>query len=130
MIRLRFLSLLLVVFQALAEAEALALQQQDMATMHQPVEQRCGHAFIAKHLRPMRKTTELGFSVAAAPDRSGGIVSLQGVPDVQAMVARLAAANVYVAERGGFLRISPHFYTSDSEIDLLLRALKDIRAQG
>jgi hypothetical protein len=42
-----------VLFQALAEAEALALQQQDMAAMHQPVEQGCGHAFMAKHLRPM-----------------------------------------------------------------------------
>ena len=41
--------------QALTEAEALTLQQQDVTAMHQPVEERRGHAFIAKHLRPVGK---------------------------------------------------------------------------
>ena len=40
-------------FQALTEAETLALQQQDVAAMHQPIEQGRGHPFIAKHLRPV-----------------------------------------------------------------------------
>lgn len=47
------LPLLQVLFQALAEAEVLALEQQDMAAMHQSLEQGCGHAFMAKHLSTM-----------------------------------------------------------------------------
>ena len=69
---------------------------------------------------------ELGFSVAAAPERSAGIISLEGLADVGEAVARLAHAGVSVAERAGYLRISPNFYTADSEIDGLLRALKEM----
>jgi selenocysteine lyase/cysteine desulfurase len=85
------------------------------------------HARIAKLVRRIREEiTELGFSAAAAPERSGGIISLQGIPDTSAVVARLAVTGVVVAERGGYLRISPSFYTFDSEIDSLVGALKGI----
>lgn len=45
----------LVLLQTLPKPEAFALEEQNVAAMHQPVEQGRGHAFIAKHLRPMRK---------------------------------------------------------------------------
>ena len=64
-----FLALLLVflvLFQTLAEAEALAFEQQDMAAMYQPVKQRRSHAFMAKHLRPMRKVEIRGERDAGA----------------------------------------------------------------
>lgn len=70
---------------------------------------------------------ELGFSVAAAPERSAGIISLKGLPDAGEAAARLADAGVSVAERAGYLRISPNFYTAEREIDALLRALKQMR---
>src|SRR5690242_3718056 len=41
------------VLQTLAEAVALAVQEQDVAAMHQPIQQGRGHALMAKHLRPM-----------------------------------------------------------------------------
>jgi selenocysteine lyase/cysteine desulfurase len=85
------------------------------------------HARIGQLTRRIRdRVTDLGFSAAAAPERSAGILSLQGVPDASDVVARLASAGVFVAERGGYLRISPNFYTSDDEVDQLLRALQDI----
>jgi selenocysteine lyase/cysteine desulfurase len=70
--------------------------------------------------------TELGFIAAAAPERSAGIISLKEALDVPGVVAQLAATGIIVAERGGYVRISPNFYTLDSEIDLLLHALNNI----
>ncbi len=97
------------------------------ATVRQSAGLEAIYARIVKLARQVREeTTELGFSVAAAPERSAGIISLQGIPDVRDVVARLATSDIYVAERAGYLRISPNFYTSDSEIDMLLRALKEI----
>lgn len=63
----------------------------------------------------------------ADPAFSGGIVSLAGITDAAGTVQDLAALDVSVADRGGFLRISPHFYTSDTEVDQLLGALAKIR---
>ena len=82
------------------------------------------HARVAQLGRSVRDgVTERGFTVAATPERSAGIISLPGIPDVSDVVARLADSGISVAERDGYLRISPYFYTSDGEIDHLLRAL-------
>ena len=89
------------------------------------------HARIARLARQVRAgALELGYRVAAAPKRSAGIISLEGLPDAGAVVARLAAAGVSVAERAGYLRISPNFYTSESEIAALLRALEEARSDA
>ena len=98
------------------------------AALRQSVGLEAIYARIA-HLarRVYNQSVEMGHSPVAALERTGGIVSLRGIPDVQSVVARLAAAGVAVAERGGYLRISPNFYTTDREIDLLLTALNDLR---
>jgi cysteine desulfurase / selenocysteine lyase len=45
----------------------------------------------------------------------------------QQLVDELASRNIHVAARGDVVRISPHFYNTLEEIDLLLNALEDIR---
>ncbi|MBP2329243.1 selenocysteine lyase/cysteine desulfurase [Kibdelosporangium banguiense] len=73
------------------------------------------------------ETAHLGLAPVADPRRTAGIVSLSGLADVTAAVEQLATVGVTVAERGGYLRISPNFYTSDAEIDQLLIGLKGLR---
>jgi cysteine desulfurase / selenocysteine lyase len=45
----------------------------------------------------------------------------------QQLVEELASRQIHVAARGDVVRISPHFYNTLEEIDLLLNALEDIR---
>jgi selenocysteine lyase/cysteine desulfurase len=47
--------------------------------------------------------------------------------DTQQLVVELAARNIRVAVRSDVVRISPHFYNTLEEIDVLLNALEDIR---
>ncbi len=56
------------------------------------------------------------------PSFRGGIVSFADA-DAEATVARLAAAGIHVSARRGFVRVSPHFYNADEDVDRLLRAL-------
>jgi selenocysteine lyase/cysteine desulfurase len=44
----------------------------------------------------------------------------------QRLVDELASRNIHVAVRGEVVRISPHFYNTIEEIDVLLNALEDI----
>jgi cysteine desulfurase / selenocysteine lyase len=99
------------------------------AAVRQSVGLEAIYARIAQLARRVyNETVAMGYSPVAALERSGGIVSLRGISEAQSVAARLAAAGVAVAERGGYLRISPNFYTADREIDLLLTALNDLRA--
>ncbi len=45
----------------------------------------------------------------------------------QQLVDELASRKIHVAARGDVVRISPHFYNTLEEIDVLLNALEDIR---
>ena len=45
----------------------------------------------------------------------------------QQLVDELASRNILVAARGEVVRISPHFYNTPEEIDILLNALEDLR---
>ncbi len=98
------------------------------ATLRQRIGLEAIHARIAQLARRVyNETVGMGYNPVAALERSSGIVSLGGIPEAQDVVARLAAAGVAVAERGGYLRISPNFYTADREVDQLLTALNDLR---
>ena len=48
----------------------------------------------------------------------------------QQLVDELASRNIHLAARGDVVRISPHFYNTLEEIDVLLNALDDIRRSG
>lgn len=42
------------------------------------------------------------------------------------IVERLSHRKIVVAERGGLVRVSPHFYNTEEEIDILIEAIRDI----
>ena len=56
------------------------------------------------------------------PAARAGIVSFAD-PDAEATVARLAAQGIQVSARRGGVRVSPHFYNTEADVDRLLRAL-------
>jgi selenocysteine lyase/cysteine desulfurase len=76
----------------------------------------------------------LGYPVISpqgAGERSG-IVCFQPHPDRQDVTPRhivdeLAARQIYVAARATVARISPHFYNTTEDIDVLLNALEDLK---
>jgi len=85
------------------------------------------HDRVAHLVRRIHEaTSELGLRPATDLAKTAGIVGLTGLPDVPAAVAELSASGISVANRGDYLRISPYFYTTDHDIDALLRALTDI----
>lgn len=100
-----------------------------------------GHRAIAARVAALRERLAQGLEAAGRPplgDRgtrevASGIVSFGGDADeVRALHARLDAARIVTslrADRTGApcIRIAPHFYTSDAEVDALLEA---IRARG
>lgn len=59
--------------------------------------------------------------VFEAPHRSG-ILSLV-LPDAAAASKELASKGVYTTARGGFLRIAPHFYNTDEDMESAANAL-------
>jgi cysteine desulfurase / selenocysteine lyase len=60
------------------------------------------------------------------PERRAGIVALR-VPDARIVAARLRAKGIRAGSRGGFLRLSPFFYTTTDETALLAKALRAMR---
>ncbi|MGZ3609228.1 MAG: aminotransferase class V-fold PLP-dependent enzyme [Ktedonobacteraceae bacterium] len=76
----------------------------------------------------------LGYSVVS-PQGNGersGIVCFKLHPErqdisPQQFVDELASRNIHVAARGDVVRISPHFYNTLEEIDVLLNVLEDMR---
>jgi len=77
--------------------------------------------------RAARALQDLGFTVVSsrAPGEASGIVAAihphRGAED---LVRRLSERDVIVATRAGRLRISPHFYNTDEEIDRCLGELE------
>jgi kynureninase len=73
-----------------------------------------------------------GWTVRAplAAERRGGTVALD-VPNAKAVKHELLAREVLVDYRpGAGIRLSPHFYTSDADIDHALAEIDDILATG
>ncbi len=65
-------------------------------------------------------------------DERSGIVCFKLHPErqdisSQQLVDELASRNIHLAARGDVVRISPHFYNTLEEIDVLLNALEDLR---
>jgi len=71
------------------------------------------------------RATDLDLSVAPSHLRSGHLLGVRfprGVP--AALVERLSQNNVYVSVRGNSIRISPHVYNSQSDLDKFFAVLK------
>jgi selenocysteine lyase/cysteine desulfurase len=72
-----------------------------------------------------------GCDVSPGPeDRAGILTFVPPAPaNVAAVAAHLAANRVSVTVRRGRIRVSPHFYTTDAEMDEVIRLVRDaIRA--
>jgi kynureninase len=70
---------------------------------------------------------EFGFRVGSPrePERRGGTVVLD-VPHADTVCERLLAADVLLDVRPGVgLRLAPHFYTRDDEVDLVMKEVRD-----
>lgn len=65
---------------------------------------------------------EQGFDLVTPEDARAGIVSIRH-PDVQKVVESLAAESICVEDGNPMLRISPHFYNTDDDIDRFIHAL-------
>ena len=89
--------------------------------------------------KSLRQTSRLialaersGFPVTVArePARRGGTVAFD-VPHAREVAQALLARNVIVDYRpGAGIRVAPHFYTSDDELDAAVGAIDEILAKG
>lgn len=70
------------------------------------------------------RARERGFGVPEGP-RAAHMIGLHLGPDAPGdLAARLAAERVYVSVRGRSLRVSPHLYNTEDDVDRLFRALE------
>lgn len=69
-------------------------------------------------------------TVAREPSRRGGTVAFD-VPHAREVAQALLARHVIVDYRpGAGIRVAPHFYTSDDELDAAVHAIDEILAKG
>ncbi len=89
-------------------------------------------AIRAKSIRQTERLIELardaGLAVNSplAPARRGGVVTLD-VPDGQSVVDELSRRGILVDYRpGSGIRLAPHFYTEDAELDATIAAVREL----
>jgi kynureninase len=88
--------------------------------------------------KSLRQTAQLialadarGFPVAVArdPARRGGTVAFD-VPHAREVAQALLARDIIVDYRpGAGIRVAPHFYTTDTELDAAVQAIDEILAR-
>ncbi|MFC3284511.1 aminotransferase class V-fold PLP-dependent enzyme [Litchfieldella rifensis] len=74
-----------------------------------------------------KEVTEMGCSVLPADHRVGHLVGVR-LPDgsiPEALPKRLAEEQVFVSARGDSLRIAPHVYNEDADVERLLAVLRE-----
>ncbi len=82
----------------------------------------------ARNISIAERARRLGLHVTEDKFRSPHYVSLEykdGVPD--GLADRLAADKVFVSVRGNSVRVTPHLYNTDTDIDRLFAALGRVR---
>jgi cysteine desulfurase/selenocysteine lyase len=73
-------------------------------------------------LRTIASLRSRGFEVITPASAHAGIVSIQH-PDASALVSALADQSIFVEDRGPVVRVSPHFYNTEEDIDRFVSAL-------
>jgi len=103
-----------------AEAGLAVLQERGLPA----IERRIGELTTAIKER----AGEAGYSLATPQDpaRHGPMIAIRAVDD-NALVASLEADGIVTSCRDGNLRISPHYYNNEQDIDVLFSALKQRR---
>jgi len=61
-----------------------------------------------------------------ADQERSGIVAVDLKSDPNPVVEKLSQENIYVAARRGWLRLSPHFYNTEEEMDKIVHRTKNI----
>jgi selenocysteine lyase/cysteine desulfurase len=64
----------------------------------------------------LARAAGIGFEAVTPADTAAGIVSIR-CDDAEAAAAALRRERTYVEARGPYLRVSPHFYNTEAEID-------------
>ena len=86
------------------------------------IEDRSGARQITDHLIEGLKKQGRKIITPLASDRRSGIVVFED-SDPQATFNKLKSLNITVASRVKAIRVSPHYYNTEEEIDKLLAAL-------
>jgi selenocysteine lyase/cysteine desulfurase len=70
---------------------------------------------------------ELGYRVADESSRCGHLFALQAPSgiDLTRLAAHLRQRGVFVSARGDFLRVSPHVYNDEADVEALLEGVRD-----
>ena len=79
-------------------------------------------AELTDTLKQAARDAKYVFAMPESPDRHGAIISLRST-DEHGLVAALETDGIVTSCRGGNLRISPHFYNNENDIEFLFRAL-------
>ena len=75
--------------------------------------------------RLIEACAELGFTVAPKPHRSAHLLGLRFPGKLPSTLAtELAQQQIYVSVRGDAIRVSPHVYNDENDLDRFLQALK------
>lgn len=66
-----------------------------------------------------------GYTVVSStkPSDRSGIVSFTGSEPAESIVDRLKKKKIHVAGRAGAVRVSPHFYNTEEELEIMLKEL-------
>jgi selenocysteine lyase/cysteine desulfurase len=104
----------------------------EMAAIGMELMARWGSAAVVARLRMLTDrlaagVADCGVHIAPARMRAPHVLSLafpNGMPDQ--LFERLAAENIYVASRLGRLRISPHVYNDEADVDRFIAVFRDI----
>lgn len=77
---------------------------------------------LTGQIKSLAKTAGYTIVTPTDPARHGAMIALR-CDDAPALVARLAEQGIVVSDRDNNLRISPHFYNNEQDIDQLFAAL-------
>ena len=73
-----------------------------------------------------RKANEMGCAALPAEGRVGHMIGVRLPGGVsEALVKRLSDARIYVSVRGDAIRIAPHLYNDESDIERLFSVLRE-----
>ena len=89
-----------------------------------------GVADVASHItglldRAANALEAIGCEVSPAPEHRAGILMIKPAADVDALAEACAERNIAVSVRRGRLRLSPHLYNNEDDIDALVELLRD-----
>ncbi|MFV0362425.1 MAG: hypothetical protein ACK5LL_04960, partial [Suipraeoptans sp.] len=65
----------------------------------------------------------MGIEIKTLKQAKAGIVSFK-IPNSENLLVKLEDKQIFIAERAGLFRVSPHFYNNQDDILHLVKAIK------